>query len=47
VENAVLLETLAQQYYYAKLAGVCLLTAKEVAETRLALDELSTYQNRN
>jgi L-fuculose-phosphate aldolase len=46
VENAVLLETLAQQYYYAKLAGVCLLTAKEVAETRLALDELSTYQNR-
>jgi L-fuculose-phosphate aldolase len=40
VDHAVLLETLAKQYYFAKLAGVVLLTEEEIMETQEALHQL-------
>jgi L-fuculose-phosphate aldolase len=46
VDNAVLLETLSQQYHYAKIAGVCLLTDQEITETQQALAQLPTYGQR-
>lgn len=46
IDNAVLLETLSHQYYFAKLAGVCLLSESEISETRIAINELPAYIER-